>query len=132
MIKKILIFITIVSLMVILYISNKRPIAVEDAWRLSEEEVATLSTKANNKDAEAAFQLYLHFKTIKKDNQKALFWLEKAAALHHASAEYNLAKELENNIGDKEHYKKALYWYQKASKDGIEKAQDDIERIKKY
>lgn len=123
----------IISIMVVAKLALFNGSVTPDAeWSLSNTEKTDLSNKALNDNAEAAFRLYLYYKTTEIDNSKAMLWLRKAATNNHASGQYNLAKELEASIGDKEHYKKARYWYNRALKNGVREAQADLDRIKDY
>ena len=71
--------------------------------------------------------MYLNGDGTAKDQKKAMELYTKAAEQGQPVAQYNLANLYEYTFNNKE---KAKYWYEIASKNGIEQAKDALERFK--
>ncbi len=81
---------------------------------------------AGNNTAAARLGMYYDFTT--SDRESAYYWFRKAALNGHLQSQYNLGvrslgkRSLENCI-------EAKYWFEMASKNGMEKAQQALERL---
>ena len=68
-------------------------------------------------------RLYANGLGMSKDNDKALFWYEKATAQGYAPAEFGLGLMYSSGDGVPKDPAKAVYWWQKAADQGNAKAQ---------
>ena len=103
------------------------PIALSDSFLLDTKQLADFQEKASHGDADAAFKLYLHHKTLNHSSQ-ADFWLLLASARGQPSAQYTrwfYAKE-ESDCKSKV---EALAWLKASALSGDEMA---VKELKQY
>lgn len=95
-------------------------------FELKNGEIQDLIAKANNGDGDAALRLNKYYDLIKKDREKGLLWLKKAAESGNMVGQHNLAKRY---LRDKNN-KTALYWFNEAAKRGDEDSKKYVELLK--
>jgi TPR repeat protein len=81
---------------------------------------------AEQGDAEAQFDAALSYyegKKVKKDDEKAFFWMGKAAEQGHIKAQFNMGAFYGNGIGVPKDREKAFFWYTKSAEQGLSNAQ---------
>ena len=86
------------------------------------------SNAAKRGYAPSQFQLglmYLNGLGIKKNDGRALYWLEEAANQNHRRAQYHLGViyRKEKSV---QNFQKAVYWYKKAAENNLLEAQNDL------
>lgn len=93
----------------------------------SDEEIASIMSKANQGDAEAQFNLAVMYERggggIPRDSKQAFYWYTKAAEQGVAKAQYDLAVMYgRGGDGVPQDPKQEAYWYKKAAEDGYKSA----------
>jgi hypothetical protein len=88
--------------------------------------------------AEAQYKLgncYFNGEGVTKDYEKAVYWWTKAAEQKYAEAQYNIAKALDDitsmgiDLGLEADGNTALYWYEKALKNGLNSSEAKASKI---
>ncbi len=76
---------------------SSEPFYYGKVYLLDQSQVSMAQSKAENGDAEAAMALYRHYNLglIKSDDNKAKYWLQKAARLGDPVAKHNLKALIE-------------------------------------
>jgi localization factor PodJL len=85
---------------------------------IDKESIASLITRADGGDAEAAIELgkrYMQGIGTEKNPAEALRWLEKAATAGNGQAQFNVGVMYERGIGTAADLPKAVGWYRKAA-----------------
>ncbi|EEO27765.2 hypothetical protein OFAG_00918 [Oxalobacter formigenes HOxBLS] len=89
-----------------------------------------LKNEAEKGDAQAQYylaEIYEEGKSVKQDNEKALYWYRQSAEKNHALAEYKLAEAFRHGkLGLKSDRKEAFKWYLKAAENGNAAAQKTV------
>ena len=107
--------------------SDTPPISSGSTHFLTKKQIKELSIEGENGNQDSAFRLYLYYLLSIYDEKKSLYWLEISAKGGHPTAQYNMAHIMKekNRISD------AMYWAEMAKKNGVERADDLINEIKK-
>ncbi len=103
--------------------------AQEAQTPISPAELAALTTKAQQGDAQAEFTLGVGYFTGAAgsvDHGKAVAWLQKSADAGHAYAQANLASLYISGVGVPKDDVAAFSYFQKAAMAGLAKAQDNV------
>ena len=101
------------------------PTCVSCGYLLEEPELRQKKTLASDRDKEAAFRVYLHYVSAENRAESSV-WLQRAAELGHATAQYNMWFELREseNCDDRA---VALSCLEKSSSQGNTSANGEIE-----
>jgi len=95
----------------------------------SDEEIASLLSKAIHGDAAAQYNLGIMYdkgEEVPHNSKQAFYWYKKAAEQGVAEAQYNVAVMYGGGRGIRRNSKQAFYWYKKAAEQGVAKAQYDL------
>jgi len=90
---------------------------------LTPKKIRELAAKAEKGDNEAAYKISQHYRYIENDENKFLYWVEKAAENGHVKAQYEIAKIYSDKLHDRE---QSIYWLKKAAEGGYVDAQYEL------
>ncbi|MCR5219466.1 MAG: sel1 repeat family protein [bacterium] len=76
-------------------------------------------------------RLYGSKEGLLQNDEKAVFWYNKAAQKGYAPAQYSLGWMYEHGRGVAQNGEQALFWYRKAAEQGLQKARDKIDALQK-
>ena len=102
-----------------------KPVAGIQSFDLSVDERERLEKQAEAGDAAAALQLAEYYSSAKRDVDRQVVWLRKAAELGNASAQYNLASILVNDAKHR-NPSEARVWLEKARTSAYAEGDDDL------
>lgn len=101
----------------------------------SNTDISDLISSAEQGDAEAQLLLGLNYSLgdiegIPQDDEKAVYWLTKAAEQGNADAQFEVAGNYLKGLGVDRNWEKVNYWLNKAAEQGHEKAQESLNMFK--
>jgi TPR repeat protein len=94
---------------------------------LTEDQISSLTLKANSGDVTAAIKLSNYYGFAKNDLEKQIEWLTKAAEDEDAQSQYNLG--LCYTEGSHADLAKAEFWFQKAESNGVAEAKTKLDEL---
>lgn len=116
------------SLEVVAAPQKAEPIFANSSLGLTVAQRDELISEANSGNNEAAARLGMFYDFATKDRESAYYWFKKAALNGHVMSQYNLGVR---SLGKRsfESCTEAKYWFDLASKNGMEKAQRAFDEV---
>lgn len=104
------------------------PISANSSLGLTVAQRDELISEANSGNNNAAARLGMFYDFVTKDRESAYYWFTKAALNGHVMSQYNLGVR---SLGKRsfESCTEAKYWFDLASKNGMEKAQRALDEV---
>ena len=93
-------------------------VGMNDGFRVSPREQASMVERAENGDGEAAATLAWHHLMYDGERETGLRWLEKAAQAGHAQSQYNLG-QICAGMDDEGEVKRGALWLLESAKNGL-------------